>query len=233
MKNSKWHHSIRRFFQIMKPLTWADRFDYIFSYYKELVFVVSIAVLVVSAVLFSALGDKQEVIFGGVFVNTDINMDGYSYLSDGVMELLDGDPETQKISLSSTYFEEVKELSQLDYSYNAAMKPIGMLEKGELDYMVMNESGMMFYMTQYALMDLRDIFTEAELEALEQQLIYIELEKEQVRYPVAIDVTKMPFFVDCVDVSEPMYFSFTGSKEQREQYRDFWEYLSAWEGTAE
>ena len=214
-------------------MKWADRLDYIFSYYKELVFVVFIAVMVVSAVLFSALGDQKEVLFGGVFANTDISREGYAYLSDGVMELLDGDPETQIISLSSTFFEEVKELSQLDYSYNAAMKPIGMLEKGELDYMVMNESAMMFYMTKYALMDLREVFTDAELEALEPQLIYIELEKEQVRYPVAIDVTKMQFFVDCVDVSEPMYFSFTGTPEQREQYRDFWEYLSAWEGKAE
>lgn len=229
MKNTKWYQSIVRFFRIMKPMKWADRFDYIFSYYKELVFVVSIAALVISAVLFSALGDKKEVLFGGVFANTDISREGYDYLSDGVMQLLDGDPDTQKISLSSTFFEEVKELSQLDYAYNSAMKPIGMLEKGELDYMVMNETAMMFYMTQYALMDLREVFTESELAQLEEQLIYIELEKEQTRYPVAIDVSKMQFFVDCVDVSEPMYFSFTGDKTEAEIYRLFWDHLNAWQ----
>lgn len=228
MKETKLYKSIALFFTRLKPMGWGERIEYIFSYYKEVVFVFVISLAVLSVILYSALIDKSEVIFGGVFANVDINRYGYEYLTDGVMELFDGDPDTQKAALSSTAFESVQELSQLDYAYNAAMKPISMIEEGTLDFLVMDEEAMMFYMTQYALMDLRDVFPEDQLLQMEDLLIYLELETDHSRYPVAIRVNSFAFFRDCVEVEQPVYFSFTGNKEEAESYCIFWQYLMDW-----
>ena len=228
MKDSKWLDSVRHFFEVLKPMTWAERFDHIFTYYKEFVFVVGVGILVISVLLFSALNSRNNVVFGGVFANLDINLYGYNYLTDGFLEKLDTDSITDKVDLTSTAFKTPENLSELDSSYNAAMKPIGMIEDGTLDYFVMDEEAMMFYMTQDALMDLREVFTEDELAQMEDLLIYLEFESDHTRYPVAIRVNHMQFFIDCVEVENPVFFSFASTEKDVSTYRLFWEYLNNW-----
>lgn len=230
MKNTKAYKSVERFFAVLKPMNWKQRIEHIFSYYEELVFVGAIVLAVVIFVGVSMSRNDKQAVFGGMFANVDINQVGYSYLTDGYMQTLGADRETQYIDLSSTAFKEVTKVSELDVSYNAAMKAIAKIEEGTLDYLVMNEDAMEFYMTQYALMDLTEVFPADALSAIEDDLIYIYLEKENIRYPIAIEVTNMPFFKDCVDVSNPVYLGFTGDKEDSEEYRAFWVYLNSWEG---
>lgn len=228
MKETKWFQSTARFFEALRPMTWLERIDHIFSYYKELVFVVSVALIVCLALAISFSGNRAEVIFGGGFANVDIDREGYTYLTDGVMALYGGDPKKQKVELSSTAFREVTQASQLDYNYNAAMSLVAKIDDGTLDFLVMDEDAMKFYMTRYALMDLREVFTPGELAEMEDDLVYIYLEVEQVRYPIAVDITALPFCQECVDVTVPVYFGFTGTGEEREQYRAFWRYLTDW-----
>ncbi len=233
MKNIKIYKSIQRFFAVLKPMTWKERIEHIFSYYEELVFILAMILAAVIIIGVSVSRDDRQVIFGGAFANVDINQIGYDYLSDGLIEHLGADPESHRVDLSSTAFKEVTQVSELDVSYNSAMKPIAKIEEDVLDYLVMNEDAMEFYMTQYALMDLTEVFTADQLAAMEDDLVYVYLEVEAVRYPIAIEVTDMPFFKDCVDVSKPVYFGFTGHKEDSEEYRAFWEYLKIWEDNSQ
>jgi hypothetical protein len=61
----------------------------------------------------------------------------------------------------------------------------------------------------------------------------LELQKEATKYPVAIRVNGIPFFEDCVEVRDPVYFSFTGPEERAEQYRMFWDYLLNWKNAGQ
>lgn len=228
MKETKVYKSIQRFFAALKPMTWKERIEHIFSYYEELVFVFAMILAVVIIVGVSVSRNDKQAVFGGAFANVDINKIGYSYLTDGYMASVGADPETQYVDLSSTAFKEVTQVSELDVSYNAAMKPIAKIEEGVLDFLVMNEDAMEFYMTQYALMDLTEVFTKDQLAAMEDDLIYVYLEVEAIRYPIAIEVTDMPFFKDCADVTNPVYFGFTGHKEDQAEYQAFWTYLNNW-----
>ena len=194
----------------------------------EVAFALLIAVLVLSVVLLSAFRDRSEVLFGGVFVNTDIDKEGYTYLTDGVMELFNGDPETQKVELTATAVVHTAEYSQINASADAAMQPIAKVEEGNLDYLVMDEEGMMLYMTQYILDDLRTVFSEKELETLGEKVIYLELETDGSRTPVAIRVDERPFFSQHADISNPLFLAFVGPEEKSGHYRAFWDYLNNW-----
>lgn len=196
----------------------------------ELAFIAFIAVIVIVLLIFSFEGkDDKEVIFGGVLANTDVNAAGRDYLTDGVLGLFDGDGNTQKAALTFTTFTSTSDIDRINGAYNAAMEPIAMIEKGDLDYIIMNEDAMMFYMTQYALADLREIFSEEELNALGDRVIYLEMEKEGTREPVAIRSGDFAFFQDCVDVREPVFTAFTGPSQACADMRAFWEYLMEWE----
>ena len=233
MKQAKGQKGWASFWETMRPMTWSQRIEHFFSYYTEYAFVICVAAVLIGVILWGITGERSQVIFGGAFANVDINRYGYDYLTAGVQELLDADPEKQKAELTSTAFAPVEELSQLDYAFNAAMAPIAKLEEGALDYLVMDETAMEFYMTQYALMDLREVFTQEELEAFGADLIWLELQKEATKYPVAIRVNGIPFFEDCVEVRDPVYFSFTGPEEKAEQYRIFWDYLLNWKNAGQ
>jgi len=229
MKLSKTEKRRVSIWKTLQPMSWSERFGYMLSYYAEIAFVLFIAGLIVTVLLLSAFRDRSEVIFGGAFANTDVNKAGYEYLTTGVLSLFDGDSKTQKVELSSTAFPQTPDYSMIGNAHDAAMKPVAQMEEGIIDYIVMNESAMMFYMTQYILGDLRLVFSEEELSAMGERVIFLELEKEGTRCPVAIRVDQLPFFRDCVDVSEPIFFSFTENEKKAGTHRFFWEYLMNWD----
>lgn len=230
LKVKKWITSLRK---TLAPMRWSQRLEYIFSYYAEIAFVLCIAGVLITVLLVSVLKDRSEVIFGGAFANTDINREGYAYLTDGVMTLLHGDPETQKVALSSTAFKETPDAGNINGLYNAAMKPVAQADEGTVDYIVMNESAMMFYMPQYVLADLTQVFSEEELAQMGEKVIYLELTEEGIRCPVAVRVDSLAFFRDCVDVREPIYLGFVDGGKRTEKYRIFWEYLKSWDPDTE
>lgn len=212
-------------------MTWTDRRELVKASLPEILVIGFLVALVVTILLFTLLKDRREVIFGGMLVNTDVNQEGYDYLTSGVLDLFDGDGKKQKAELSNTVVTETTEFSLINGAYNAAMKPVAKVEEGTLDYLVMNENAMMLYMTQYILTDLTQVFSEEELAAFGDRVVYLELEKEAVRYPVAIRVDAVPFIGQCLNTAEPLYLSFTGSGERAELYRRFWNYLLDWKQT--
>lgn len=229
MKNTKIYQRYRKLVETLKPMTWGQRIDHVWTYYKDIVIVTLIMLVLPLSLIISSLNNK-EVIFGGMVINYDVRQSGVTYLSDDLFEELGGNPRTQKVNLNSNMFEQYA--SDIDSNYNAAMSTMGYINAGILDYLIMDEFAMELYIAERIYMDLSLIFTPEELEQFGDKVIYARPEDSQVSTPISLNITDLVIVQDCLNVDDtPVYLSFVGPDENAAQYRAFWDYLLAWEQT--
>ena len=105
-----------------------------------------------------------------------------------------------------------------------------------LDYALLDKYAMEYYMGQDVYLDLREFFTAEELAALEaeKRLMYLQVQEEEgeepgERFPVAVDISNIPFVKDMVTSEGPIYFILSGHIRDLDMCRNVWDRLNAWE----
>jgi len=233
MKQNKLSQAFAKFKETLKPMTWRQRLDHLWTYYKEYFLVGVLATLVLVLIVSSIINAQVEVLFSGVLANIDMTDDGYAYLSDGYYDKLGGG-KWQEVRTSAVYFEFLSaDINKLDYNYYTAVGTIGMVDQRTLDYIMCNENALEFYIQQDIFMDLSEVFTKEELADMEEYLIYGQVEGETERYPAALNMEYMAFARENILMEEPMYLTFIANTQRPELCRDFWDYLMAWEPAPE
>ena len=229
MKKFDWKRWYREGKEKLKPMTFTQRIDHIWTYYKAIVLVVVVLAMVPVGLIVSCAG-KKDVRFAGMVVNMDMRKDGVTYLTDDLSAKLGANPKKETVDVLANAFE--SSASEIDGNYNAAMSTIGRISAGALDYLIMDKLSMEFYILQEIYLDLREIFSQEELDAFGDKVIKITPEDDQnTQIPVAIDISDTTFAKDCLSEKAEIYLAFVGNPERTGEYRAFWEYLLAWEHT--
>lgn len=234
MKETKFYKGYVKLIETLKPMTAKQRVEHIWEYYKEYMFIALMVILLLIAVITSILNSRTEVLFSGALVNVNVTNAGWEYIDGDFFEHIGGVEGKQEVRITSSFFEDMyTSAEKFDINYNVVMSVVSMVSAKSLDYMLMDQNAMEIYLTQDVMMDLSDFFTEEEINAFGDRLIYLELEDEDgesiSRSPVALDVTDMPFVQDCLDVKTNCYFALAANTPHLDTCRDFWEYLLAWE----
>ena len=220
--------SCLKFVNTLKPMTFQQRVDYIWTYYKEHMLLAVVALIILIGIIASICNAQIEIIFSGTIANLDLTEAGASYLREDLFEHFAG-KNGQEVRLSASYFDPIfSSVDSFDYNYNAAMGTVAMVGAKSLDYIIMDEVALKFYLSQDIFMDLRDFFTEEELTGLKDRLVYFELD-DGSRYPVAVHMEDTAYARDCIDVKDAVFFSLIANAPHMDVCRDFWEYLNAWE----
>lgn len=223
----KWAEEVER----MKPMTWPDRIDHLWTYYREYLWVVALVVILLGAVISSLVNLTKETVVTGMMVNITVEQQGMNYLEREYAEYLEVNPNRQKIKLEYTAFGALEDQANSEQNYYAAMTVVGEVSAKMLDYLILDKAGMEFYITQSVYMDLREFFTAEELAQFEAEdrLIYGQEEGSEERWVIAVDITDIPYVQDNVTSEGPVYFALSGSTKRKEACRDVWEYLHMWE----
>ena len=222
--------SFREGWEKLKPMTWKQRVDHIWTYYKAVVLFASVAIILPVAVIIS-IATKKDVAFSGMAINVDMRKVGVTYLTDDWFDRIGGDPKKEIAELYANALD--PEQGELESTYGVAMSTIARAESKTLDYLLVDQVALEFYIVQEIYMDLRCVFTEEELAAFgAENVIKITPEDDPtVMIPIAINITEMAFAKDCLEADGTIYFSFVGQEEKASLYREFWAYLLAWEET--
>ena len=231
-KNSGFVKELRRLREEMKPMTFRQRVDHLWTYYKEYLWIAVFVGIFVCAGITVINYQKYQPLVSGMIVNISISQEGYDYLSTDYMEKLQGNPKTQKVELDYTNFKSLEDPTSSEDNYNAMMITLARVEGRMLDYMLLDKFAMEYYIIQDVYLDLREFFTPEELEALGDRVITARAEDEQEAWVVAVDITDLPFVQDNVrlgDEEDRVYFALSGSTQRLEMCRDAWNYIHAWE----
>lgn len=217
----------------LKPMSGGERILFLWTYYKFHILAIVLVIVLLVTFINSRQNADRETLLSGVYANIEVSQDGWEYVKEGFLAHLNGNEETQTVILSATSFSGIyTDVSNFDAAYSSVMNPVAMVSGKTLDYFVMDEEALQFYMTQEVLCDLGNIFTAEELEAFGEKVIYLELVDDNdvtvSRTPVALDISKLPFARDCLTTVDHCYFSLAESGPQPENTRIFWDYLLAW-----
>jgi hypothetical protein len=226
-KETKFYLGWKKLIEDLKPMNWSQRFDHIWSYYKEYICLFALFAFVMTGLITSFIGAQKEVVITGIMVNISIEQEGFNYLSEDYAEYLQITKD-QKVNLEYTSFMDLGSTNS-EEDYYAAMTVVAEVAAKRLDYMILDRRGMAFYTGQEVYMDLRNVFTEAELAdfAARDLLIYCK-EEEGEPWPAAIKINDLAFIKDNVTSEGEVFFALGGSSEKYEQIRAVWEYIKAW-----
>lgn len=230
-KETKIYLGWKKLINDLKPMTARQRVEHLWMYYKEYLLCVFIVLSAISLVATIIINRSKETLVSGMLVNISMEQAGFDYLSTDYLERLGGVAGKQLAELDYTSFGDPLDPEHGEDYYYASLILTSRVSGKMLDYMILDKYAMEYYIQQDVYMDLRKIFTEAELAQLEskQQLIYAMEEGSDDRKPVAIKITDIAFVKNNVHTDGDIYFALSGSSPRPDMCRDAWTYINAWQ----
>lgn len=212
----------------LAPMPFRKKVDHIWTYYKEYLAFALVIVMTAVMLISGVINKSKEVLLAGVLCNVSMSQEGYMYLTDDYLETAGNGDGKQVVSLDSLVFAITGEFDKVNENYDAAMAGMAMVSGQQVDYFLMNEYAMMYYLNQGMFLDLQTFLSTEELAAYEQDLIYLREETETEKYPYALRITDLPFVKDCVGTEGEVYFAVAGNAPHMEAALDTWQRIQSW-----
>ncbi len=216
----------------LKPMTFRQKVDHLWTYYKVFIFVL----LFLCSPLF-LLGtflnrQSQEVLVSGMMVNLSVDPEVMTYLTTDYAKDLGATSEKQIAELDYANFGDLFDSQNAEGNYNQMIMLVSRVSAGTLDYMLLDQTAMEYYIVQEVYLDLREFFTPQELEALnaEGKVIYARQEGQEEKWAIAVDISDTAFVKDNVNSEGPVYFALSGNYQRPEICRNAWERIQNWPG---
>ena len=132
------------------------------------------------------------------------------------------------------YFRSFGDFGASTQDFEAFQSIIAMLYASKIDYLLMDEASMGPFINYESLLDLREVFTEEELKQFGKKVRYAQHTDEEGNptgemFPIALEITDIPFIQDCSSYNQKIFLSFAASAPNKDSLRHFWQYLLAWD----
>lgn len=230
-KKNKFYLGWKKLIDDMKPMTWKQRADHIYTYYREYLIFVFFGIIMLGLVVTIISSQSKENVIRGIAVNTSLRPECLSYMTDEYKADLGITDKNKSVELEYTTFGDPMDPENGQNSYYASMILTSRVSGAMLDYMLLDKFAMEYYIAQEVYMDLREFFTQEELDVLEKEkrLIYAQQEGQEDRWVIAVDISDIPFTKDNVTNEGKTYFALSGNVRSLENYRSVWERINAWE----
>ena len=225
----------------LKPMTFWEKVDHLWTYYKEYLFVVLLVVIVVAFSVTALLNSSKKTLLSGMLINVSMTQVGYNYVTTDYHTYLEATPTWEVVQLDATNFSSLEDPTSMEDNYNKSMMLMARVSGQMLDYALLDKMALEFYATQEVFLDLQEFFTEEEIAAMGDRVIWMRPEPEEGftvedyepgeldPWIIAVDLSDMPFFRDnCA--GETVYFALSGNNPNIEAIRAFLEYLTQWKG---
>jgi len=232
LKETKLVLGLKKLKNDLKPMTFKEKCEHLWEYYKEWLLVVFLVIMGISLVTTIIANRSKDVLVSGMMVNIEIEQQGMNYLRGEYAAYLGATSKNQVAELDYTSFGDPLDPEDGENSYYASMILPARVTGAMLDYMILDKFAMEYYILQDIYMDLRDFFTPEELAELAaaDRLVYAMEEgaMEEDRQVIAVKITDLDFVKDNVTSSGDVYFALSGSSPRPEMCRNVWNYLHAW-----
>lgn len=168
-----------------------DKWQYFLDYYKWPTIAVLVGILVVIFIARDVIRNSKPIYVSAVFINSHALVDN-TILQDDFMQYKQLNPKDYNVTIDNTT--SIRSGSTDEMSYYNDQKVYAMLMAKEIDCMIVDESLFPIYKNQGFFEDLSLVLTEEQMEKYKDRIIYETSDDSPTPYPMAIDVTDIPFF---------------------------------------
>lgn len=202
--------------------------------HRHLLILIGVTLVMVAGVLaaFAAMG--SNIAFGGAVIGVPLSEEGMGYLRSGYAQRLGSAGRKKEVTAAPIALEVPDEEGALQTDYSGAVYALTLVANREADYFLLSEEALKLFIPQNMFLDIRELLSPSELEAIADDLVKsLPVDQEgqptvDSAFPVAINVSDLPFIQNCVTGNAPVYLSFIASAPHADLLTDFWEYLKDW-----
>ena len=219
----------------LKPMTFWQKVDHLWSYYKEWLLIALLIGIVITITVTSVINANKEYKFKGMMVNLTMSQEGYRYMTDDLLAKIGTGDKNEAVVVDYTNFTDLADPTSTEDNYGASLLLIARVSGQMLDCALIDQLALEFYLTQDVFGTLSTFFTQEQLDAMGDKVIYAKQEDDEWAdetyepYPVAVEISQMQFFQDVAPNNEKIYFVLSGNHPDLEAVQAFWDHLNAWE----
>ena len=209
----------------LAPMTWEERFDHLWEYYRFTALVVVSAIVIGISLIVSFIRyQNEEVLFAGATVNVTVSEEGLAQLNGDLFQIFEGENEKRQIVELQTgtgYIEGEPNMSQV---YMELMRVVSQMTAKDLDYLLTDEDGLEYFIGAQAPDDIRKLVSEEFFETLGDRIVMGKME-EVGEVPLAISISDTEFAKFCTRKGEGLYLMFPGNTERTARIETFIQYI--------
>lgn len=225
MKEQHADQGFRNLPKTLAPMTWRERFDHLWEYYRfTALVVVSAIVLSISLVVSIVHNLRQEVLFAGVTVNVTVSDEGLAQLNGDLFDLFEGEDEKYQIVELQTGTGYVEGDPNMNQVYAELMRVVSQIAAGDMDYLLLDQDGLEYFLGAQAADDLRNLVSEEYFETLEDRIVMGDLE-DVGEAPLAIFIGDTEFAGSCARKGDGLYLIFPGNTQRNARVEAFIRYI--------
>lgn len=208
----------RKFWPLMKSMTWKERFQHLLYYYGKYALLAALLIILGVSAAYDMLTPDKEVLLSGTTVSVGLSDELEEKLTDGAFEAMGGtDRRKQTITLEPTVINilEPSTLTSLQTKFYA----------GDYQYVLMDETGLEKLNRAQVIPNLKQVLSAERLAQWQERLYTISVEDTDI--PIAIDITDTALAEGCTYEGEKLYISFPAVQDKVAIVEPFLEYLTA------
>lgn len=212
----------------LRPMPWKKKLEHLWEYYKWVLVVLAVVAMLIYIAVVGYSSRQVEGLLYGEAANLSFDAAGVEYLSDDFFEYMGGVKGKQKVEFYMSNLV-VGEDSTYENFYTPLLRTGSEIQSGRLDYLLADSSALQIYLEDEMLLDLRLVFTEEELAAMEGTLVYVHYEDTGEKVPMAINVTDASFMTHRLTHKKAAYLAFTANTQRFEACKIFYDYFMAYQ----
>lgn len=213
----------------LKPMTFSQKVDHIWTYNKELILIVlGLSVLIIG--LLVAFLQKPDVVFSGYLVNAELTNKGASYLTSDYGNVI-GVSGKQEVQLQKGIYNPA--LTEAgEQSSVTRVQITALCSDQSLDYIIADKTTMELMLMDGFCTDLSTFFTAEEFALLQDKML-VGAQEDGTMICYAVNISDTKFYNDCVVdeavVGRPeLYICFVSNTKNIDRCHEFWNYLNSW-----
>jgi hypothetical protein len=211
----------RKLPQTLKPMTWKQRFDHLWEYYRFTFFVVAACVIIGVSLMVDVIMNHQVVLFAGTSINVTVSEEETAKLNEELLAIYEGDASKKEVVTLNVGTPFVTEGEpDMEQVYVELMRVVSQISAKELDYLLLDKNGMDYFVGAEAGEDLRTLVSEEYYKLLEPYVVMGKLD-EVDNVPVAVSIKDTEFAKVCARKGEELYLMFPGNTGRSDRIEAF------------
>ena len=225
----------------LKGMTFPEKLDHLWTYYKEYLAVALVLCMCVVAVVAAYKNASKNIVCTSVCANVTMTPSGMYMLRDGFAKELGVDQVNDVVEVTCVNFKSLADPTSDQNNYDTAQLLPALVAAGRMDYALMDEMALEFYIYQDVFLDLREFFTEEEMAQLKEKdmLVYYQEMYEDNQGNLLPDLTEepIPMFVKLQSTAfcqkemhgNKVFFAIGGNEPELDKVRMIWDKIINYE----
>lgn len=232
MKGNRFSVFFQKLKKDMLDMTAREKAEHIWYHFKWYIIAMLVCMIATISLISTMAINHRNTVFGGGLINVSVSDTGTAFLTEDYLQATNSNNKKYQATL---YAPGIIGMDDAGLTQNASftISFMTMLGAKEFDYLILDEAALNHYKEQGLFMNLRTLFSDAELQNMEQLLVYSDTYDEDGNalgqlYPVGICIEDLPFTENCLNSTSDVYLVFAGNAPHTDRLVAFYNYLCSW-----